>query len=660
MPRDIPLGNGTLLVNFDAQYHIRDIYYPHVGSENHTIGEINHLGIWVDGAFAWLDDERWQRDLRYEPETLVSAVRLVHPELNIAIDCTDCVDFNISVLFRQFTVHNLAAVPREVKLYIHYDWHIEENAAANTVYYDPLLSALIAYRNHRYFLMGGGVGEVWGLHDWATGYKEFNGMQGTWRDAEDGQLGKYPIAQGSVDCTFALHAGIIDPNTTQTLFHWLAAGMKYQQVHELHQTIMERGPASFIERTRQYWNLWVNKEHETLTDVPAAIATEYQRSLLVIATNMDHEGGIIAATDGDIWTFNRDSYAYMWPRDGALVANALSHSGYGESTRGFFDFCRQLLSPKGYLYHKYTPDGALGSSWHPWVNDQGEPQLAIQEDETALVIYSLWQHYHLFRDVEFIKPLYAPLIKSGAEFMVTFRDAHTLLPAASYDLWEERFGIHAYTVATVYAGLMAAAHFAEIFGEHVQQEQYQAAANEIREATKRYLWDAERGCFLRRVTIASDGVITPDTVPDMAMTALYQYGMFEATDPMIESTMKMLLERLSVKTAVGGYARYEQDVYHRTTEDIAQVPGNPWFICSCWAAQYHIARAQSHDELHDVLPLLQWVVDHALPSGILAEQVNPFDDSPLSASPLTWSHAEFVETVRWYVGKHRRLIGESK
>ncbi len=36
MPRDLPLGNGKLLLNFDKHYNLRDIYWPHVGQELHT------------------------------------------------------------------------------------------------------------------------------------------------------------------------------------------------------------------------------------------------------------------------------------------------------------------------------------------------------------------------------------------------------------------------------------------------------------------------------------------------------------------------------------------------------------------------------------------------------------------------------------------------
>jgi glucoamylase len=40
-----------------------------------------------------------------------------------------------------------------------------------------------------------------------------------------------------------------------------------------------------------------------------------------------------------------------------------------------------------------------------------------------------------------------------------------------------------------------------------------------------------------------------------------------------------------------------------------------------------------------------------LPSGVLAEQVNPFTGEPVSVSPLTWSHAAFVITVQKYLKK---------
>ena len=70
--------------------------------------------------------------------------------------------------------------------------------------------------------------------------------------------------------------------------------------------------------------------------------------------------------------------------------------------------------------------------------------------------------------------------------------------------------------------------------------------------------------------------------------------------------MKAVEEKLWVKTRVGGVARYENDYYHRISNDIAAVPGNPWFICTLWLADYFITRAKTPAELKLALPIFEW------------------------------------------------------
>ena len=45
MPRALTLGNGDLLINFDARYNLVDIYWPYVGRENQTDGHICRMGV---------------------------------------------------------------------------------------------------------------------------------------------------------------------------------------------------------------------------------------------------------------------------------------------------------------------------------------------------------------------------------------------------------------------------------------------------------------------------------------------------------------------------------------------------------------------------------------------------------------------------------------
>ena len=50
-------------------------------------------------------------------------------------------------------------------------------------------------------------------------------------------------------------------------------------------------------------------------------------------------------------------------------------------------------------------------------------------------------------------------------------------------------------------------------------------------------------------------------------------------------------------------------------------------------------------DLTEALDLVSRVAEQALPSGVLAEQLNAITGEPLSVSPLTWSHATYITTI---------------
>ncbi|HET9781220.1 MAG TPA: glycoside hydrolase family 15 protein, partial [Candidatus Dormibacteraeota bacterium] len=103
--------------------------------------------------------------------------------------------------------------------------------------------------------------------------------------------------------------------------------------------------------------------------------------------------------------------------------------------------------------------------------------------------------------------------------------------------------------------------------------------------------------------------------------------------------------------AAGGIARYTDDYYFKVEPDTRKVPGNPWFMCTMWLAQWYIATAKTPANLKPASDIIDWVVKHQLPGGLLSEQLDPNTGAPLSVSPLTWSHAEFIVTVDDYCRK---------
>ena len=658
MPRDLPIGNDRLLVNFDGHYVIRDLYYPNVGKENHAGGMPFRCGVFAGGRFAWLGPE-WSADLRYETDATVTRAVLRHDGLGVQLTFSDCVDFHETLLVRKVVVKNLAHEGREIRLFFHHDFRIAESEVGDTAAYDPTTRTITHYKSYRYFLINLMVDGKAGVSSWAVGQKGQPGKEGTWRDAEDdGHLGRNPIAQGAVDSVVAAHV-LVPGQKEKTVYYWMCAAKiwegSWDGAKELNAKVVSRGPESFLARTRAYWKLWVGKEPIDFASLPPRVVDLYKRSLLVVRTQIDQDGGILAANDSDITQFARDTYSYVWPRDGALVAHALDLAGYPELSMRFFKFCADVISPGGYLLHKYNPDKSLASSWHPWVGQLGAAELPIQEDETALVVWALWRHFRRYRNIEEVKPLYGRLVKRAAEFMAKYREPHTGLPAPSYDLWEERRGILSFTCAAVYAGLTAAAEFAHAFGDVELAEGWTRAAMEIRQGMDNYLFRPELGRFARMINVSADGQVEVDPVLDASLYGLFAFDAYPADDPRIKATMWAVRDRLWIKTDVGGVARYENDYYHRVEGDADKVPGNPWFICTMWLAQFAIAKAKRPEELAEAVEILEWVASRTLPSGVLAEQVHPYSNAPLSVSPLTWSHATVVMCVQEYLEKLEEL-----
>ncbi len=646
--RDIPVGNGSLLVNFDDKYQIRDIYFPHVGQENHSEGFPFRFGVWADGEFSWVFSDDWERSLKYLPDTLVTDVTLFNEKLGIRISCNDTVAGRENIYLRRVNVADTSGKDREMRIFLHHDFRIYENQVGDTAFYDPDSLSLIHYKKHRYFLINTSPH----FDEFATGRKAFRQSEGTWRDAEDGVLYGGAITEGSVDSTISLHHRL-SASASFSFHYWIAAGTSRTEVTGLNAHVLTRGPENYFLESEGFWSHWVREPQVEHTDLPANVLDLYKRSLLIIRTQIDNGGAIIAANDHDVTDRATDHYSYLWPRDGAFVANALDLAGYSDLSRKFFELCGNIVEERGYFLQKYNPDGSVGSGWHPhWDRDRKQPLVPIQEDETALVIWALREHHEIHPEAELVRDLYEKLVVRCADFMAGYRDAETKLPKPSWNLWEDRLGIHTFTCASVVAGLRAAAKFANDFGDRDRTNTYETAANEIVEAMRKHLYSPESGHFLRAISSDEDGLNSPDTTLDASVFAVFYLKCFEADDPIVVSTMAAIREKLINPGPISGIIRFEHDSYMRGPDPATP---NPWIITTLWLADYYIAAAKGKDDLAKALDILKWTVDRALPSGVLAEQIDPLNGEPRSVSPLTWSHSTFVTTTVKYLEKLREI-----
>lgn len=681
MPRALVLGNGSMLATFDEFLQLRDFYYPHVGEEDHTtFGKFHRVGFFVEGlGFSWTNDGSWKITVGYNRDSLVSQSTLVNERLKLQITSEDCVDPTRTILLRSFKISSLDGAERVVRCFFHHDFHLYGMKQKDTAFYEPHTNSVIHYQQRRYFLVGGTASDPvncpvseaadgfhpfgeeethidhCGLTSFSIGKSNYRGLEGTWRDAEDGMLSRSAIEQGSVDSTVEIDC-LIPQGRESTVSLWVCAGETIGEVHALQHSILAETPEQIKQTTRNYWRGWVGSHADPTEFVPPRVADLYRRSLLTIRTQADNHGGIVAANDNDIMQFNRDTYTYVWPRDGAFVSMSLVNAGQGELARRFLEFCARVQTKDGYFLHKYNPDGSSGSSWHPWIRGN-QSVLPIQGDETALPLLALWHHFKATQDFEFLHSLYQSFVKHAADFLCEYTDEVTGLPLASYDLWEEHRGIFSYTTACTIAGIRAAAEIAGVLGQYTDTSRYSETADKMAAAMLFHLYDEETQCFMKKIKLEHGKILERDTTPDASIALLWQLGVVPFDDPRMASTIKRLEETLKVQSGIGGYARYTVDHYQSVGAPTKEVPGNPWIITTLWMAQWHIANAATLEELEKQLPVLEWVCDRASPAGILAEQMNPFTGAPLSVAPLTWSHAVFLDAVLQYAARHRELSG---
>lgn len=642
MPRDIVIGNENIIIAFDNKLAIRDFFYPQVGLENHLKGHPIKIGVWVDGQFTWID-QNWEVIIDYLPETLVSNCRAKNNELGIELEINDAVHNFFNIYLKKTKIKNLKNDSRNARLFFAQDFHLYGEDSGDTARYEPENNAIIHYKRKRYFLINGVTDDKKEFNQFAVGYKEALGREGTWKDAEDGVLEGNPVAQGAVDSVISFDFKI-KPNESRTNYYWIACGQNLPEVKELDKTIKENGVEQLLLETENYGSALVDKPEINLQILPLPIIRLFKSSLLLMRAHIGDRGSIIASCDSDVLQFNRDTYSYVWPRDGAIAALAFDMAGFRESSRLFFEFCNKTITDQGFFNHKYWSDGSVGSSWHSLIDSKGKIQLPIQEDETALVLCALWKHFQKYRDLEFISKVYPNLVLKATEFLLEYIDEESGLPKPSFDLWEEKRGIFTSTTSTVYSALCAAAKFAQVFFDRKRQKTLVEASDILKRNIMEKLYDEKLKRFVK--AIYPDG--SRDITIDSSLSLLFTSEAFEATHNSIMNTMKDIEKRLWVETDIGGIARYENDEYRRISKD---VPGNPWIISTIWLARWYIAKARSESDLEDSLKLLNWATKISSRSGMLPEQIDPFSGEPISVSPLVWSHAEFVIAVCQYLEK---------
>jgi GH15 family glucan-1,4-alpha-glucosidase len=642
MARPIVLSNGTMHVGINYFGEVHDFYYPYVGLENHSMA--NHLrhrvGVWVEGHFSWLDDGKWTVESDYYDNTLIGLTRATNKDLGITLELQDAVDAHEHAFIRNIHVINEFNREREVRLFLHQMFLIYNSLDGDTVQYLPGELGILHYKGRRAFVVGGQNYKGKPFDQYSTGLYELGSDTGTYRDAEDGELMSNNVEHGTVDSVIGFNERLEAHGSTRVTY-WVAAAKTQQAAIDLHHSIREQGVFERMKITQMYWQQWLAPAEEVLSQMPEEMRSAVRKSILILKSHVDKHGAVIASTDTTMKNYSRDEYAYCWPRDAVYALWPLLRLGYTQEVEAFFDFCRTGLHKDGYLMHKYQPDGAPGSSWHPYIVGK-RPIAPIQEDETAGVVFLFGQYYEATGNKEVLHEFYDSLIKPMANFMASYIDETTKLPHATYDLWEEKFLTTTYSTGVVYAALLSAVKLAEEAGHADDAVKWQTVADEMRAAAPGMLYNKDKEFFYKgyvhKSPDAKQDLMYDDTIDASSFYGAFMFGLFDLNSAEVQTSFKTLERVFRVDQDVMPVPRYEHDNYNRVD---GESMGNPWFICTLWRAQYFLETNRSAE----ARKVLDWVQSQMLKSGVLAEQINPYTHAFISVAPLAWSQAEFINTA---------------
>lgn len=648
MSKAIVLGNGNILVGITHTGYVSDFFFPYVGIENHVRSPLHHkIGISIDGQFSWLDTSVWKLELDLRGTSLVSEIVAVHESLGITLIFNDFVYNEKNVFIRNVRVRNSFEQSRDIKVFFHQAFGLYGTLQEDTAYFDPTRNAVIHYEGRRVFMAYATSSDI-PFDEYSVGLFGVEGKEGTWRDAEDSKLEKNSVEHGQVDSVLGISI-VLHKHEEKVINYWLTVGESKQEVFDTHEFVLYKTPEHLLETTDEFWTAWVRRHGRVFAGISGNAFDLYNKSLLYIRTQIDNRGAIIASSDSDMLQHGRDTYSYMWPRDGAMTVLALLDAGEFSLSKRFFKFCNDVAEPDGYLMHKYRADRSLGSSWHPFVNG-GVARLPIQEDETALVVAALYKYYKATKEIEFIEQQYTSFVKKAAHFMCEYMDEDMGLPSASYDLWEEKHGTSTFTSASVYLGLVSASQMAAELGKDKDSHYYLTTAEKIKKNLIEKLWNSNTAYFDKLIK-KEDGKIVHDAVVDISsLYGVLMFGILHPHDPKVTQALKTLEDTIYLTDGVTGILRYEGDLYYST-----EGKAHPWILCTLWYAQILILRAQSVSDLRKAYGWIEWTVSRSGSAGILSEQVDRYTGYQISATPLTWSHAEYIRTIHLYDKVYKHL-----
>lgn len=643
---DAIIGNKNIRATFTSKGELIRTYYPNVDFKQFV--DYFHVGMKInDSAIIYLHDDINNKYNQYYTEnTNILNTEIENTYFNIDITQTDFAMTKENVIVKKYTFVNNNKIDLNLSFLVRSKLYSNHN---NMVSAKVIDNGLIQYNHDFSFctfanqnISGHRINDVANyIRDAVLEDKDYIGM--------------------SEDSAISYNLGTLKPGEKGKicLFIYVDNNNNIKNIEELEEkieTLKRIDAKKELAQTKKYWTSYLEK-HDGLkikeTDnkiVNEKVKNIYNRTILLFPLLQNEEtGGISATIEVDENREKSGRYSYCWPRDAVFITKALDYLNMNKETEKFYEgFCKKTQSKNGMWEQRFYTDGTLAPCW------------GYQIDETASVIYGIYEHYKIKKDIKFLsnnikmcenalKFLFKylenvfdekeenDLVKKEIEEKVKEegRETDKIYKHLSYDLWEMNEGVHLYSLSSIYGAISAMLKIYEEIkpkyeNNRLKLEQIAKNAlkieneiNNIKKYVEKNLYN-ENTKTLRRNT-------TDDKMDISIIGSVYPFELFGGKEKKIINTVEKI--NLTLRTYTSGYLRFEQDSYLEGR--------NPWPIATLWMAMYYL-KCGNKEMAQECF---NFVTNSATTLGFLAEQVDNSNMKPAWIIGLGWSHAMYIITL---------------
>ena len=636
------IGNKKIIATFTSKGEMQRIYFP--SKDNRQYINYFHTGVKINESdLIYLhDDINNTYKQYYDTDTNILNTEITNTYFNLKIVQTDFILIKENVLLKRYTFLNEGKIDLNTQFYIHSELLSDTNNFVGCKIVD---GGMMQYA-HDFVFSTFAKGKDIIKHQ----------INGSIENIKRTEIHDKDYIGMSKDTSIAYEVGTIKPGEKKELEITILID-ENKNISDIEDEIERIKRIDFDKEytnTKSYWRKYV-KDHNGLkikepeNSYDERIYEIYKRSILLfpLLTNVD-TGAIIASPEIDENFTKCGRYAYCWPRDAVFITKAMDILKMNKETEKFYKvFCKKTQSKNGMWEQRFYTDGKLAPCW------------GYQVDETASVVFGVYEHYKYTKSEKFLKEN-LQMCEKAIDFLKRYikdwiepslkneeQEGQTNIREhkyhVSYDLWEMCEGVHLYSLSSIYSAFENMLKIYNVLGKDIsdfennrlKQEKVEKSKKEIeklqleiKKYINKYLYDEEKKSYIRnsedkKMDISIIGAVTP-------------FEVFKPKEKKVQNTVERI--NLSLRTYTGGYQRFENDNY---------MNGNPWPIANLWMTLYYLETG----EKKKAKETFDFVIKTAGKHYFLGEQVDNENLKSNWVIGLGWSHAMFIIVLEKYMGK---------